>query len=232
MLIHFALQARRNLLGHVTRQTGINHEEVLFRLGRMRKVHHEAPSKARTQCCRRDHLDLASGLGVELQHCPGAFPQGQVQPVEETSQSLKGFLALLVTIAQPLQSRDGDRAIECARPELRSLAGVGQEDVAVDLALHRDAQHGRRDVVADPEVPGLGDGLAADAGPTSDVEQQARSVGQQAQLQSSLGHLRLNLNHSAARRILLRLGLVVENLRGILVLRPAHSGLSSVLPAD
>ena len=94
------------------------------------------------------------------------------------------------------------------------------DELALNLALLRDAEHVAADVAAHPCVALLLKNFAAQPGAAADVEQQARRVLRQAEhLDGALGHAGLHLDHAARVQVLVCLRFIVEN-----VCRPALLG--------
>eukprot|EP00404_Azadinium_spinosum_P020991 CAMPEP_0180629356 /NCGR_PEP_ID=MMETSP1037_2-20121125/39419_1 /TAXON_ID=632150 /ORGANISM="Azadinium spinosum, Strain 3D9" /LENGTH=155 /DNA_ID=CAMNT_0022650155 /DNA_START=451 /DNA_END=916 /DNA_ORIENTATION=+ len=141
-------------------------------------------------------------------------------------------MALLVRprcTATAARRRDG--AVEGAGAELQALTCVRIDEVPVDLPLIGDRKHGPRDVIAYPDVSSVAHGLATDPGAAPNVEEKASLVLREEQeVQATLSHFRLDLDHAAACRILLGLVIVVEDLGRVLVLRPAAHGSPRCAP--
>jgi len=50
LLVLVPLQSRGNALGHVSRETGVDDEEMLLGLRGVREIHDQAPAKASAKC--------------------------------------------------------------------------------------------------------------------------------------------------------------------------------------
>ncbi len=61
--------------------------------------------------------------------------QTSIQRAEEVIESLGRIVRLLVSITQPLKSRDTDDSIKCSRPESKALTHVPQKQVPLHLSL-------------------------------------------------------------------------------------------------
>ena len=182
-----------------------------------------AHGKARLHRSRRDELHLLWGLRVELEHRPRAAREGAVQRGEEEAEPPLRHVRRLVRVAQPLHGGDADRAVQRARAERQAAAHVQRDEVALVLALVGNGEHGGADVAADPRVALLLQHFAAQPGAAADIRQQQRlALRQRQQLQGALGHLLLDVHDARALRVLLRLRVIVEQLRRRRVLRPAH----------
>ena len=104
------------------RSAGEQHQEDFLRLRRVRVVDHQTTGEAGLRGLQDDQLDLLVVLRIELEDRPRAARQARVKRREERSQTLHRVVRLLVGVAQPLQCRDAEGAVETARPERQALA--------------------------------------------------------------------------------------------------------------
>jgi hypothetical protein len=196
-------QAWWKLRGHLALagEPSVYHQEMLLSLCRMGVVYDEAATKTSTECGCSNHLYLSSRLWIELQCCPRPALQGGEKAREEFPQTFEGFMAFSVNVAKPLQGGYRNCAIECARSETERLASICLYKVALDFSFRGDLEHGRRDVVTDPQMTSVAYGLSADPRSASNLQQEARAVWKQDQLQATFRHLSLDVYHTTACRI-------------------------------
>lgn len=123
-----------------------------------------------------DHGALVVVFGVELADGAAAAAERGVEAVEEAGEAAGGGDVGGFGVAEPLDGGDADGGVEGARAEGDALAHVGEEEVALDVALEGDVEHGGGDVHADPGVgPAVfgelgGEDFAGEAAAATDVE--------------------------------------------------------------
>ena len=76
--------------------------------------------------------------------------------MKESQKTMIGGMIGLVGVAQPLEDGYGDGAIESTGFVGEAVADIMEEEVAVDLAVLSDVEHGKGDVETDPNVVVLG----------------------------------------------------------------------------
>nr|POE63200.1 hypothetical protein CFP56_04103 [Quercus suber] len=206
--------------------------EVQFDVLGVRVVLEDAGAEAGLDRGARDHVALLRVLGVELAHGLAAAPQRRVQPVEEALEPALGRDVGRLRVAEPLDRADGDRGVEGARAEGHALPDVGEQHVALDVALEGFAEHGRGDVHPDPGVRAAvvfgdaGQDLARQPGTAADVKDEG-GVLQVEKIQGTVGHGGLNAPNARGGGVLAGFGVIVEQVRGKDILRAGHDGGSN-----
>lgn len=161
-----------------------------------------------------DHVALGIVLWVKLAHSAATSAQRRIQAVEEAIESSRGRRLARLCAAEPLDGGDADGGVEGARAERHSLANVGEHQVALDVALQRNVQHGGRDVHADPGVrPAVGgvDGgedLAGEAAAAADVEDEGGGL-EVEKLEGAAGHGGLDVLDTGAGGVFAGFGVIV-----------------------
>lgn len=118
-------------------------------------------------------------------------------------------------VAKPLDSADADGRVESACPKGYALSDIGEQEVALDVSLQGDIEHGSGDVHADPDVRTAvrcwcrGKDFAGETGTTAYVEDEGRRR-QGEELEGTVGHFNLHILYAGRCGVLARLGIIVE----------------------
>lgn len=116
-------------------------EVELLGLGTVGEINDETAREAASHGAARDLLHLLGRLGVELQHGARAALEARVERREEAREALARRVLLLVRVAEPLDGRDADAAVEDSGAKRQPAAHVLQEHIATAVALGRNVQH-------------------------------------------------------------------------------------------
>lgn len=179
-----------------------------------RVVFEETGAEASFDSGLGDHVPLSIVLGVELADSTATSAQRRIQAVEEPIQTPGGGGLARLGAAEPLNRRYADRGVEGSRAEGHALANVGQHQVALDVALQRNVQHGGGDVHADPGVRAAvgrvdgGEDLAGEAAAAADVEDEGRGL-EVEQLEGAAGHGGLDVLDTGAGGVFAGFGVVI-----------------------
>lgn len=161
-----------------------------------------------------DHVALSIVLGVKLADGTASSAQRRVQAVEESSESSSGRSFARLCAAKPLDCRYADGGVKRSRAEGHALANVCQHQVALDITLQRNIQHGRGDVHADPGVRAAvgrvdgGEDLAREATAAANVEDKRRAL-EVEELEGAAGHGGLDVLDTGAGGVFAGFGVVI-----------------------
>lgn len=209
-------------------------EEVLLGLCTIGIIDKQAATKACAHGGCREQLHLRDILGIKLENGTCALPEGSVKGSKESIQSLPRVMLGSVSIAQPLNSGNGDSAIEGAHAEGDALSCVCDHKIACDVAFQGFLKHGEGDVGADPVVTCVGEDVAGETCAGADVEKKGglgRREGEE--LETAGGESGLDLGHAGAGGVLggARGGVELRGRGGVLGTAGGHGGLEEVLPS-
>ena len=111
--------------------SGVEDDVNFFGLGTVGIIDDDRHLESALQGPVSEHVELLGPVRVNLEDCPCSRPHCNIEGLKKILDSGDGVLILLVGDAEPLDSGDGNDAIENSRSEKQPLSNVVQNEALI-----------------------------------------------------------------------------------------------------